>query len=55
MLYIYEWKEYQRSCGLSVSVFFICFRLRLFSPEQPVPGLILGGTNQHGLESDVVY
>lgn len=30
-------------------------RLRLFSPERPVPGLILGGTNQHGLESDVVY
>jgi hypothetical protein len=30
-------------------------RLRSFSPERPVPGLILGGTNQHGLESDVVY
>jgi hypothetical protein len=30
-------------------------RLRSFLPERPVPGLILGGTNQPGLESDVVY
>jgi hypothetical protein len=28
-------------------------RLRSFSPERPIPGLILGGTNQPGLESDV--
>jgi hypothetical protein len=29
-------------------------RLRSFSPERPVPGLILNGIIQPGLESDVV-